>query len=306
MIKKLLSVMAAAIMCLCLIPCITANAANNDYSGWDGKWENSTLIDDEYEGKGLFSDENKKELIEAIQQYSKDLEMNIVVYIGGQRRSDSSTKSFCDDYYDSHYGNDTDGILYYLDLSGKHPAYDYISTAGKCILLYEKNRESIFNYLDNYLPSSDQPIEEYDIYQAVNAYLSELKYYSTQKHSKYEYYHDSNKGTYTYYKNGELQITTKKPPILVIRIWGICALIGFITALITYFVAKSNYKFKSKTNPGIYLSNQNIRFNEKSDLLIRTYTTKHRVQSSSSSGGSHRSGGSHHSGGSHGGGGHHR
>lgn len=305
MMKKFLSVIAAAIMCLCLVPCLSASAANNDYSGWDGNWENSTLIDDEYEGIGFFSDEYKQELNEAIQQYSKDLEMNIVVYIGGEYRSDSNTKSFCDDYYDTMFGNDTDGILYYIDLSGKRPAYDYISTAGKCILLYEKNRESIFNYLDNYLPASGMPIEEYDIYQAVSAYLSELKYYSTQKHSKYEYYHDTNKGTYIYYKNGELQITTKKPPILVMRIWGVCSIIGLITALITYFAGKSNYKFKSKTNPGIYLSNQDINFTEKSDLLIRSYTTKHRIQSNSGGGG-HRSGGGHHSGGSHGGGGHHR
>lgn len=305
MIKRFLSLMASAIICLCLVPCLTANASSkNNYAGWDGDWQASMLVDNEYGSSGLFSDEYREDLTEEIQQYSKDLEMNIVVYIGGTYRSDSETKPFCDDYYDSAYGNDTDGIMYYIDLSGKSPAYDYISTAGKCILLYEKNREDIFNYLDNYLPASGQTIEEYDIYQAVKAFLSELKYYYNQDHSKFEYYHDTSKGTYIYYKDGELQITTEKPLVLKLRILIVCSVIGFLTALITYLVSKSHYKFKNKTNPSVYLSSEAVRFNEKSDLLIRTYVTKHKIQSSSGGGGSRGGGG--HSGGSHGGGGHHR
>lgn len=306
MIKKFLSVLASAVICLCLVPCLAANASSsNDYKGWDGNWQNSALIDTEYDEKGLFSAEYSEELDQEIKQYAKDLEMNIVIYIGGTYRSDSSTKDFCDNYYDSTYGYDTDGIMYYLDLSGKKPAYDYISTSGKCILLYEKNREDIFTYLDSYLPKSGQPIEEYDIYQAVEGFLSELKYYASQKHSSSEYYHDTNKNTYVYYEDGELQITTKKPFILRLRIFGISLLIGLLTAIITYFISKSHYKFKNKTNPSVYLESNAVRFHERSDLLIRTNVTKHRIESNS--GGSHRGGGGgHHSGGSHGGGGHHR
>ncbi|MDD7517867.1 hypothetical protein [Ruminococcus flavefaciens] len=309
MMKRLFSIISAVVICLCLLPMtvIHASAASNDYAGWDGNWQNSTLIDTEYNGgEGLFSEENKAALIEKIQDCSKKLEMNILVYVGGVYRYDEVTKSFCDTQYDQTYGNDTDGVFYYIDLSGKSPAYDYISTAGKAILCYENYKENIFESLDYYLPSSGSTIYESDIYNAVDAFLNQLVKYAETSHSAFNYYHDKNTGRYVYYKDGKLMITDKKPPALWLMIALICSAIGALVGLITYFIAKNSYKFKSKTNPSIYLSPNDAHLSQNSDTFIRSYVTKHRIESNSG-GGSRGGGGGHHSGGgSHGGGGHHR
>ncbi|SHM62473.1 hypothetical protein [Ruminococcus flavefaciens] len=310
MMKRLFSLIAAFVICMCLLPLsvLDAHAADNDYQGWDGNWRASKLVDKEYGGSGLFSKDNRDTLEEKIQTCAKDLEMNILVYIGGNAfYSDDAVQSFCNDTYDMTFGNDTDGILYYIDLSGQSPARDCISTAGKAMLLYEKSKDEIFDHLDNYLPSSEQAIYESDIYNAVDSFLNQLRYYSENQPSSFTYYHDKNTGRYIYYQDGELMITTKKPLMLWMYIFLVCLAIGGIVGLITYFVAKNNYKFKNKTNPSIYLTPDNVRFTEKSDTLIRSYVTKHKIETSSGGGGGSRGGGGggfH--GGSHGGGVHHR
>ena len=81
---------------------------------------------------------------------------------------------------------------------------------------------------------------------------------------------------------------------------------GGIAHLITFFVAKSNYKFKAKTNPNIYLAKDETRFSVNNDELIRSHTSKTHIPQSSGGGGGggFRSGGG--GGGSFGGGGRHR
>ena len=198
MMKRLLSLIASCVICLCLLPLygLDAHADDNQYQGWDGDWRASKLIDNEYGESGLFSNDNRNNLNEKIRSYARDLEMNIIVYIGGNYRSDNDTEWFCRDTYTENFGEDTDGVFYYLDLSGKSPAYDYIATSGKAVLLYEKNIDDIFDHLDTYLPSSGQLIQEQDIYDAVNSFLSQLSYYSENKPSSFAYYHDKKRGKY--------------------------------------------------------------------------------------------------------------
>jgi len=301
--KRLVSFIMTAILCVCMVPLLTGcSEPENDYAGWNGNYQDSVLIDD----RDLFTETQKRELDEAIQQKSKELEMNILIYVDGTYRSDADTKTFCDQTYDNWFGNDTDGLMYYLDLSGKTPAFDYISTAGKAILLYEENREFIFNHMDNYLPASGQEIKQEQIYDAIEEFLSQLSVYAKRSTSGTNYYHDKNKGTYIYYKHGELYITHKKPLIIWIRIWTVSIIIGLLTALITFLVSKGKYTFKAKTNPSIYLSKDAVNFTQRNDHHIRTYQSRSRISSSSSGGGHRSGGGGHHSGGSHGGGGHHR
>ena len=276
----------------------------NNYKGWNGIWQDSCLLDD----RNLFSDTQRQELDEMIQEKSRELEMNILIYVNGTYRSDYDTKEFCDYTYESFFAPDTDGLMYYLDLSNKIPAYDYISTSGKAILFYEGNRNNIFNHMDLYLPSSGTSYESDQIYRAVEEFLNQLSVYANNRSTSY--YHDESKGTYIYYKGDKLYVTTKKPLILLLPIWFASAIIGLVTALITFLISKGHYKFKPKTNPSVYLSRDSVNFTQKSDSHIRTYQSRTRISSSSGGGGggSHRSGGGggHHSSGSHGGGGHHR
>lgn len=307
MMKRILSLIMTAIMCGCILMMFTGCSVSvtpNNYKGWNGIWQDSCLLDD----RNLFSDTQRQELDEMIQEKSRELEMNILIYVNGTYRSDYDTKEFCDYTYESIFAPDTDGLMYYLDLSSKTPAYDYISTSGKAILFYEGNRNNIFNHMDLYLPSSGSSYESDQIYRAVEEFLNQLSVYANNRSTSY--YHDESKGTYIYYKGDKLYVTTKKPLILLLPIWFASAIIGLVTALITFLISKGHYKFKPKTNPSVYLSRDSVNFTQRSDSHIRTYQSRTRISSSSGGGGggSHRSGGGggHHSSGSHGGGGHHR
>lgn len=307
MIKKITSLIAAVLICINMLPMfiVNAGAAENYGKGFDGNSANSGLVDIEYGGEGLFSDIMQQELNESIVRYSEELQMNILVWIGGSYRSDHDTEIFADDTYDEIYGEDTDGVFYYLDLSGKRPAYDYISTSGKAVLMYESKINSMFSYLDNYLPASGQTIYPEDIYSAVMAFLSLLKsHYNNNASSSLTYYHDTSSGKYFYYKGNDLIITKSKPPALWFRSVFIGILIGAIVGLLVYFLTALRYRFKSSANPTVYMKNEASRFHERSDTLLRSYVTKHRIESSS--GGRSGGGGGHSHSGGHGGGGHHR
>lgn len=294
--KKALSALSAIVIMFSMLPVLGVNAfaVKNYAQGFDGDSGNSRLVDN----ANIFSAENEASLTEEIQRYSAELEMNIYIYVSGTYRTDSQTEIFADDTYDETFGEDTDGVFYYLDLSGKQPAYDYISTSGKAVLIYEDVRESIFSYLDNYLPASGEAIYEDDIYDAVSGFLSCLDTYSSHDSTALEYYHDKSSGKYFYYKDGELVVSKSKPLAIWLNIALVSVLIGAVIALISYFITKSRYKFKASTNPNVYISRNESVFTNKSDVLIRTYVTKHKIESSS--GGSHGGGGGHsHSGGHH-------
>lgn len=309
MIKRISGLLAAVLICLSMLPmfAVSASAADSYHQGFSGDPGDSRLVDKEYDGgDGLFSDLQKEELNNAIVRYSEELQLNIMVWIGGNYRSDNDTEIFADDTYDEIYGEDTDGVFYYIDLSGKSPAYDYISTSGKAVLIYESKINSMFSYLDNYLPASGQTIYPEDIYGAVTAFLSLLKsHYDNKPSSSLTYYHDVSSGKYFYYKGDELIITKSKPPALWLKACMISFIIGLVVSLLIYFITASRYKFKSSANPNIYMKNEATRFHEKSDILLRSHVTKHRLESSSG-GGRSGGGGGHSGGGGHGGGGHHR
>ena len=226
--KKALSALSAIVIMFSMLPVLGVNAfaVKNYAQGFDGDYSNSRLVDN----ANIFSAENEASLTEEIQKYSAELEMNIYIYVSGTYRTDSQTEIFADDTYDETFGEDTDGVFYYLDLSGKQPAYDYISTSGKAVLIYEDVRESIFSYLDNYLPASGEAIYEDDIYDAVSGFLSCLNTYSSHDSTALEYYHDKSSGKYFYYKGGEL-VVSKREPALFSSAMGaataiICTIIG--------------------------------------------------------------------------------
>lgn len=309
MIKKFTSLISAVLICLSLLPMfvINAGAEENYGKGFDGNSDRSTLVDVEYGGTGLFSELQKEDLYRDIASHSEQLQMNIMVWIGGSYRSDHDTVIFCDDTYDEIYGEDTDGIFYYIDLSGKSPACDHISTSGKAVLIYQDRIDSMFNNLDHYLPASGQPIYPEDIYDAVRAFLSMLETYANNRpSSSMAYYHDQSSGKYFYYKGDELIITKSKPPALWMKSLTIGIIIGLVVGLLVYFLTALRYRFKSSANPSVYMKNEASRFHEKSDVMLRSYVTKHRVQSDSGGGRSGGGGGGHSHSGGHGGGSHHR
>lgn len=280
------------------------SAAKTDLAkGFDGNSANSGFLDN----TGLA--ENPDELTDLVQKTSEELGMNIFVYVAGTSdsyRSDYDIECFADDFYDEIYGEDTDGVFYYMDLSGRSPTYDYISTSGKAVLLYQKNIDNIFTRLDNYLPSSGQTVYPENVENAVEEFLRAIKDYSNTSPSSMTYYHDKSSGKYMFMKNGEFVVSEHKPIIYNVFLMLACMVVGLIVAVIVYFVTKYRYRFKKSQNSVVYVKHDKTVFHRSTDTFIRTYTTKHKIETSSGGGGSRGGGGGHSHSGGHGGGGHHR
>lgn len=299
--KSVLIAVNIFLVALMIVILYFQSSAKTDISkGFDGQSSNSNFVDN--------ADiiENSDDITELIQQTSEELQMNIYVYIAGSsdyNKSDYEIETFADSSYDEIFGEETDGVFYYIDLSGRSPAYDYISTSGKAVLLYQKNIDNIFSQLDNYLPASGQTVYSEDIENAIEKFLNLLKSYSNKIPSSMEYYYDESSGKYMFMKNGEFLVSRNKPITYNLFFMGICIIIGLVTTVIVYFVTKHRYKFKKSQNSMVYVKNEKTVFNKNIDMFIRTYTTKHKIETSSSSG---SRGGGGHSGGGHGGGGHHR
>lgn len=302
--KSVLVIINIILVILVVVVLVIQSSAKTDIAnGFDGNYINSSFLDN----TGLV--ENSDELTTLVQQTAQKLKMNIFIYSAGKNdinRSDYDIERFADDFYDEIYGEETDGVFYYMDVSGRSPTCDRISTSGKAILIYQKNIENIFIRLDNYLPASTEPVKAEHIENAVKGFLSALEDYSTYKPSAFEYYHDESSGKYMFMKNGEFVVSRNKPLIFNIILMIVFLIVGAVVALITYFVTASNYKFKKSQNPVIYAKNENTVFRRSTDEFIRTYTTKHKIQTNSGGGGRSGGGGGHHSGGGHGGGSHHR
>ena len=299
--KSVLIAVNIFLVALMIVILYFQSSAKTDIAkGFDGQSSNSNFVDN--------ADiiENSDDITELIQQTSEELQMNIYVYIAGSsdyNKSDYEIETFADSSYDEIFGEETDGVFYYIDLSGRSPAYDYSSTSGKAVLLYQTNIDNIFSQLDNYLPASGQTVYSEDIENAIEEFLNLLKRYSNKIPSSMEYYYDESSGKYMFMKNGEFLVSRNKPITYNLFFMGICIIIGLVTTVIVYFVTKHRYKFKKSQNSMVYVKNEKTVFNKNIDMFIRTYTTKHKIETSSSSG---SRGGGGHSGGGHGGGGHHR
>lgn len=304
--KKLLIILFSVFT---LLPaCMITASAKTYQKGWSGDSSKSEIIDN----YGFFDDDMLDAMNMLVRESSEKLEMNICIFIADNRNfivGDYATECFADDTYDEMYGEDTDGVFYFMDFTGKKPAYDYISTSGKAVLFYESYIDSIFSAINPELPPSgldDYSSYSEDIASAISQFLTQLDYYG--KNNSRTYYHDESSDKYFYYKNDKLVISDSMPfkKRLIVLPFAIPA--GLIAFIIFYFSNKNKYKFKASANPAVYVSNDETEFLQREDRFIRTYTTKTKIESSSGSSGSGHSGGGggHSHSGGHGGGGSHR
>lgn len=303
MIKRIASFISAMFLVIIMLP--TMNVSAEMLTGYP---EESGLIDE----LGLYSNDTAtfEQLDSLIKKKGDELGLNLIVFLAGKHRSEKDTMIFADDSYDEIFGEDTDGVFYYLDLSGYSPATDWISTSGKAVFYYDDSTDEIFSKLDYYLPASGSEIIPDDIANAVVEYTNCLSRYADSKPSVFDYHYDEFKNTYSYFKHGKYVVSDHKPLVVYFIPFCKSLLASSIISLIIYLIVKSNYKFKSKTDPRIYVANNQTKFTEKQDIFIRKDTSRTHIDTSSGSGGhrssGHSGGGSHHSHSGHHGGGHHR
>ncbi|MBR1555812.1 MAG: hypothetical protein IJ644_10560 [Oscillospiraceae bacterium] len=262
------------------------------------------------EGNRLKTDEFV-EVAERLNEAAENINMNVVAILGSEVRSDTTIESMADSVYDQLYGNKTDGICIYIDLSSAAHPYDYISTSGLGQFYYTNSSES--NRVDSMLYAVEKylyPIGSEDAVGALKEFANQLEnYYEIGIPDKYWVYDDVYH-EYYHVENGQIITTSGKPYIDTANLvmGGIVGLvIGLCAAAITSASVKSKYKFMYQISPTTYLNKKTVHYTEQSDRFIRERTSRTHVSSSSggrSGGGSHHSGG--HSHGGHGGGGHHR
>ncbi len=249
--------------------------------------------------KGLFDSKQIKELNNTLKSCSEELEMNIIVYVSGTAIPDSQTADFAINTYNSELGKENvDGLILYLDFSIKYPAYDVLSCMGKAGIIYDNDeREKILDEVGAYLPSSDYEPEPAGIRTAIEQFCLILSTHNDKyKTSKLAFDTDKENGLYCFDTGSEFYVTKQMAPGALFIRFILSFGIGFLITVIVYFVTKKKYRFKNQTNPSVYVSSDRSTFSERSDTFIRTYTTKHKIESSSSGGG-HRSGGGHSGGG---------
>ncbi|HRR76584.1 MAG TPA: hypothetical protein P5191_07195 [Ruminococcus sp.] len=283
---------------------VNAFTTENLSAGYDGRSELSGLVDE----RGVFKEEpdTYASLQKRIRQCSENTELNILIFIAGDEHwgcSEAEIERYNDDLYDETFGEYTDGVGYYMDLSGQSPAHDDISVSGKAaVIIEEEQANGIFSALDHYLPKSGAGYGTGDIRDAVEVFCDKLEsYHSEYKPSNYKYFHDKEAKTpvYVFVKDGETYVTTGRAPGSKFKRLLIAELIGTIVGLVTYIVTRKKYKFKNTANPSVYVAREKSALTERSDVLIRSYVTKHKISSSSGgSRGGFGGGGGH--GGSHG------
>ncbi len=294
--KKFVTAAFTLLMTLIMLPVVPISAsADEDNQGWKGDASASKFIDN----VDFFSDSEEAEINKKVQETAGELEMNILILAAGYEyyMSDDQTEIFSDSSYDTTYGVDTDGVFFFMDFTGKKPAYDYISPSGKAMIFYKDNIDSILNAVWSYLPSSDSDYTQHtdDIKDGIYCFLGQLSEYYDSDSSYYDEYSDR----YYYMEDEEVVITRSKPLAVRLKALLFAVPIGAIAGLIFFFATKYHYKFKTSANPNVYVSHEDTRFIHREDRFIRTYTTKTKIESSS--GGSRSGGGG---GGGRGGGGH--
>ena len=279
----------------------------NYAKGFDGDSSGSIFIEEETENP-LFTETEILQLCDEVKKTSEKLSMNILIYAGHVSKSDYEVEEFADQCYDYIFGEDTDGLFYYIDMTGKTPAYDYISTSGKAVIYYQKNIDDIFYSLDEFLPSSEKVLEygyagfKPELKSAVRKFLHELEYYADNFDRNY-FYKSPRTGRNVFYSGETLYVTEARSPVQKFCLIVAGLIIGFIVSRIFKASVKRKYRFISPVSSDIYLAEDGVNI-RCGDVFVHEYTTEryHPPASSSGGGGSH----GHSGGGSHGGGGHHR
>jgi len=257
-----------------------------------------------YDDAVVLTAEEEQELDDRIRETAEKIDMNVAVFLSGTRVDRADTRDTAADYYIELFGKKSDGVFYYMDLSGdgdtSYAPYDYIYTRGWAQFYYtnseSNNRvDEIFSALDPYLERGQE-----DPYEAVLAFCNELEYYYGEGIPDHYYVRQTDKeGTdeeYMYVQDGEI-VYAAKPPFRA-DIWvPLSILAGVLVACFTFFAVKKRYRFKFPSPGTHYVDREKVHFLQQSDVFLRQYQTRTKIVHESSSGGGGGGGGggsSHH------------
>lgn len=205
-----------------------------------------------YDFANLFTESEEKKLYEHAQQFIEETELDIVI-VTIDENNKSTAMAYADDFYDYNnfgIGNENSGILFLIDMDNRKM---WISTTGNAISIYTNSR--INSILDN----CEVPIKSEKYFETADTFIT------------------SAKTEYTLHKTTGWIVG-----------FIIAAVISAIVPTIFCLIKKLKHKtVAAATNADCYLEKDSIKYIDKKDIFIRTYTSRTVRQSSSSSGRGH-------------------
>lgn len=119
-----------------------------------------------YDHADVFTDDEENSINRKIEKYADDLDINIAVVVADDKDKDS--QEYADLYYENLFGVNTDGVLFFIDVS--EDRLHCISTSGSQISVYKSYIDSIY---DDITPA----LKEHDYSETINIFLDDLKSY---------------------------------------------------------------------------------------------------------------------------------
>ncbi len=247
-----------------------------------------------YDEADMLTEQQETELGEKITETAEYINMNILIYVSGTTiGSHSGTVQFAEELCLEYFGYDADSIVLYMDLSGhdnpNYAPYDYIYTRNLARFYYSGESDvsdggridAIFDYMNPYLPRCEE-----DVYSATEAFLNRLEmFYDYGPDPAVEYFYIPDKDMYAVIQDDNTILLQESKP----KSWGLAVVIGIvaglIAAVITFITVKMHYRFKSQPSSLQYMDFENAHLEQKSDMFIRSYQTRTRIQTSSGGGG---------------------
>lgn len=263
MMKRLITLISVLLISLTLFS-VTVSAKRYD--------EGNVFVSDK---EGYLSDSEFDDIVDTAEKLSDKTGYNVGIIITDDIGSKSPV-AFSDDAYMDVFKKDSDGFMILLN----NDTYeDHISTSGNAILMYSDSR------LMNTLDSAGSYLKEEEFHSALKVMLTKLDSYYD------EGIPPENEG----YTKDDIKDATGQDflgrLINIVHRLGILFVIFIVVSVITFFIIKSSYRFKTAESARTYVNKSETFFREKQDIYIREYTTSHKISSSSSGGGS-RGGGS--------------
>lgn len=272
MIKKLVSVITAALTAFVItaVPASAWSAGINDMAG-------------------LYSDAEIAHLEARQQEVADATGWNIAVVTTnvGFGLDGIDACDYAEQYCYDTFGDDPDSVVYLIDLD-----YRWISMDGDLLNYFNSSR------FDTMMDTCEECYQDYKDVENLEFFYHYLEYYYNEGTVEYDpsigALGDDFEGAIEYYDDDRTIDFT-------VVFGGFIA--GVIGAAISIGVVLARYKTHTAPSANAYLNRSTVNMYNNNDYFVREYTTRTRIESSSSGGGS-RSGGSRRSGGrSRGGGG---
>ena len=239
-----------------------------------------------YDFVDILTPEEENELKSIIDGFINETGLDFVfVSIDMPYTRDLDNDEYAEDFYDfNDYGinNKKYGGFILVRNNYENDPYYTISLMGEA-KLYCPNLDQLLSNIYEYFPSKRYK-------EAIVQTLHIFKGYYDKGYDEERYYLD---------ENGDLK---ENKPLNFLP----SAISGGIVSLLTMLgLVKKNKMVKKASNANLYLDETTVEYTDKSDVMVSTITTHHRISSDSGSGGSSHSsighsGGSHISGGRHG------